>query len=154
MEPKEIQARFHEAVDRFMKEQFELLELNVNERAVGAVLAHLYVREVFPDHKVDAEYNRIGLDGDPKQLNLPPECRRPSGRVFPDIIVHLRGHNDENLLVAELKMETNREPRLCDHCKLEAFIEQLGYRVGVFVDLPAGPDARSRAPTLVWFGRP
>jgi hypothetical protein len=151
MEAEEIRARFEEAVADFMADQFQLLELDVNERAVGAVLAHLYVREVFPDHKVDAEYNRVGLEGDPKRLNLPEECGRPNGRVFPDIIVHQRGHNEENLLVAELKMETNPEPRHCDHIKLQAFIDQLGYRVGVFLDLPAGPGARDRAPDFVWF---
>lgn len=152
METDEIRARFEEALAAFMADQSQLLELDVNERAVGAVLAHLYVREVFPDHNVDAEYNRVGLDGLPKRLNLPPECGRPNGRVYPDIIVHLRGHNDENLLVAELKMASNPQPRHCDHIKLQAYVDQLGYRVGVFVDLPSGDGARDRDPYLLWFG--
>jgi hypothetical protein len=152
MKPDEIKARFEKALAAFMGEQSQLLALDVNERAVGAVLAHLYVREVFPDHNVDAEYNRVGLGGLPKRLDLPPECGRPKGRVYPDIIVHLRGHNDENLLVAELKMARNLQPRNCDHIKLQAFVDQLGYRVGVFVDLPVGEDAGDRVPDIRWFG--
>jgi hypothetical protein len=144
METDEIRARFEEALAEFMADQFQLLELDVNERAVGAVLAHLYVREVFPDHNVDAEYNRVGLDGLPKRLDLPPECGRLNGRVYPDIIVHLRGHNDE--------MASNPQPRHCDHIKLQAYVDQLGYRVGVFVDLPSGDGARDRAPSIMWFG--
>lgn len=152
METNEIKARFQEALAAFMADQSQLLELDVNERAVGAVLAHLYVREAFPEHNVDAEYNRIGLDGLPKRLSLPLECGRPNGRVYPDIIVHLRGHNDENLLVAELKMASNLQPRHCDHIKLQAYVDQLGYRVGAFVELPSGEGAGDHAPALVWFG--
>ncbi|RVG88457.1 hypothetical protein CN221_27365 [Sinorhizobium meliloti] len=151
MENDDIRLRFLAALDRFMADQYELLEMNVNERAVGAVLAHLYVREEFTHHKVDAEYNRIGVNGDPKRLNLPAEFGTKNGRVIPDIIVHRRGDNEENLLVAELKMETNRESRDFDHRKLQAFVEQLEYRVGVFVELPAGPGARERRPDVWWF---
>ncbi|MBB6469951.1 hypothetical protein HNQ96_005845 [Aminobacter lissarensis] len=62
MDTEEIQARFVKAVKMFMDDQHQLLELDANERAIGATLAHLCVREMFPDHRVDAEYNRVGLD--------------------------------------------------------------------------------------------
>jgi len=147
----EIREKLLRALDRFMAEQYDLLEMTVNERAVGAVLAHLFVREEFPDHKVDAEYNRIGANGDPKRLNLPADFGTKNGRVIPDIIVHRRGNNDENLLVAELKMESNSQPHDRDHEKLRAFVEQLGYRVGAFIELPAGPGAGKRHPQVRWF---
>ena len=51
------------------------------------------------DHRklpVDCEYNRHGLE----TKQLPRKCRGGSqSRVFPDIVVHLRGDNDSNLLV-------------------------------------------------------
>ncbi|TCV46108.1 hypothetical protein [Agrobacterium tumefaciens] len=151
MTDDEIMGRFEEAVRLFLKDQAQLLELDVNERAVGATLAHLFVREMFPDHKVDAEYNRVGLDGTPKRLNLPPECGGDNTPVYPDIVVHTRGDNEENLLVVEIKMMTNRQPRECDHVKLEAFRAQLHYRVGAFLELPAGKHLGRREPVIRWF---
>lgn len=146
MEIEDIQARFEKAVELFMDDQSQLLELNANERAIGATLAHLFVREMFPDHRVDAEYNRVGLDGSAKRLNLPMECGGENARVFPDIVVHRRGDNQENILAVEIKLTTNRQPRRCDLIKLEAFRERLQYRVGVFLELPAGKDLDKRMP--------
>jgi len=150
MDADEIKARFEKAVGLFLAEQEELLQLNVNERAVGATLAHLYVRELFPDHRVDAEYNRVGFEGDPKRLNLPPECGGENGRVFPDIIVHHRGINDENLLVVEIKLTTNRQPRHCDMIKLVGFRDQLHYQVGAFLELPAGKHFGKKDVLIQW----
>lgn len=82
MEIEDIQGRFHRAVQMFIDDQAQLLELNANERAVGATLAHLFVRVMFPGHRVDAEYNRVGLDGSAKRLNLPMECGGANARVF------------------------------------------------------------------------
>lgn len=150
MDVDEIKARFEKAVELFLAEQEELLQLNVNERAVGATLAHLYVREQFPDHRVDAEYNRVGIDGSAKRLNLPPECGGENGRVFPDIIVHHRGINDENLLVVEIKLTTNRQPRQCDMIKLEGYRDQLHYQVGAFLELPAGKHIGTKETSIMW----
>lgn len=90
MKIQDIQARFEKAVHLFMDDQGQLLKLNANERAVGATLAHLFLRNLFPNHQVDAEYNRVGLDGSAKRLNLPMECGGENARVFPDIVVHLQ----------------------------------------------------------------
>jgi hypothetical protein len=40
---------------------------------------------MFPNRRVDAEYNRVGLDGSAKRLNLPLECGGENARVFPDM---------------------------------------------------------------------
>ena len=55
---------------------------------------------------VDVEYNRDGAT--PKRLDLPEACanfRNDDGEalVVPDVIVHQRGHNRQNVLVLELK---------------------------------------------------
>lgn len=150
MEPDEIKGRFEKAVQLFMAEQDELLKLRVNERAVGATLAHLYVRELFPDHRVDAEYNRVGYDGSPKRLNLSAECGGENTIVYPDIVVHHRGINDENLLAVEIKLSTNTQSRDCDLAKLIGYREQLHYRVGGFVELPAGRHLGKRGVLIHW----
>ncbi|MER9071794.1 hypothetical protein NKH80_03055 [Mesorhizobium sp. M0904] len=151
MEIDEILGRFEKGLGLFLDEQAQLLELDVNERAIGTVLAHLYLRPLFPDHRVDAEYNRVGLDGSAKRLNLPAECGGENKRVFPDIVVHRRGANEENILVVEIKMTTNTQARRCDLVKLEAFREQLHYQVGVFIDLPAGKDVGKKDVAFTWF---
>jgi hypothetical protein len=151
MDTEEIKARLEKAVTWFMDDQKQLLELDVNERALGATLAHLFVRELFPHHKVDAEYNRVGLDGRPKRLNLPIECGGENTPVYPDIVVHHRGDNEENILVVEIKKTTNRQSRRCDLIKLEAYREQLRYHIGAFVELPAGDDVGRVDFHIEWF---
>lgn len=151
MDTEEIQDRFVKAVQMFMGDQHQLLELDANERAIGATLAHVFMREMFPYHRVDAEYNRVGLDGSAKRLNLPLECGGDNARVFPDIVVHRRGDNQENILAVEIKLTSNKQPRHCDLIKLEAFREQLRYRVGVFLELPAGKDFGRMDAMMRWF---
>ncbi|MBZ9737170.1 hypothetical protein LB534_14820 [Mesorhizobium sp. CA18] len=151
MDIEETKARLEKAVTLFVDDQKQLLELDVNERALGATLAHLFVRECFPDHKVDAEYNRVGLDGSPKRLNLPLECGGENTPVYPDIVVHHRGVNEENLLVVEIKKTTNKQSRRCDLIKLEAYRDQLHYQLGAFLELPAGDDVGRIDPRIHWF---
>jgi hypothetical protein len=148
MVQKDIRKRFEKALGHMLSDDIDLLERNAAERAIGGRLAaHLSV--LFPDHNVDVEYDRHGLK--PKAVELPPFCRGGGRkRVIPDIVVHRRGIDTENLLVVELKKETNREPRDCDRAKLRALREQLGYQAAVFVDLPAGSGAKGRAVTVEW----
>jgi hypothetical protein len=125
-----------------------LLKADAAERAIAARLA-AYLAPHFPKHQVDVEYNRHGLD--PKVVNLPPNCRGGGARrIFPDVIVHQRGHGDENVLVIQIKKETNREPRACDRAVIEAMKRELRYKWGLMIDLPAGPGAKSREARLEW----
>jgi len=125
-----------------------LLEADVAERAIAARLA-TYMSAHFRDHQVDVEYNRHGLV--PKEVGLPESCRGGGRkRIFPDVIVHQRGHDDENLLVIQIKKETNREPRECDRAVIEAMKREFRYRRGLLIDLPAGPGATGRDTKLEW----
>lgn len=47
--------------------------------------------------------------------------------VFPDIIVHKRGNNDDNLLIIEMKKDSSREDNKRDLEKLRAFKRELNY---------------------------
>lgn len=78
----------------------------------------------------DMEYNKNGLY--PKRTP-----RRPNG-VRPDLIIHTRNSNENNLLIIEIKGWWNPEPRDNDRIKLEDFVHQEGeykYGCGVFLDL-------------------
>jgi len=78
----------------------------------------------------DMEYSKNGLY--PKRTP-----RRPNG-VRPDLIIHTRNSNENNVLIIEIKGWWNTEPRENDRIKLEDFVHQDGeyqYGLGVFLDL-------------------
>lgn len=114
------------SINRLIEEQPELLDLEVTERALTHQLAK-YVAEKIPNFDVDVEYNRHG--NVPKRLNLPSressddEIRART--VFPDIIVHRRNTDEENILVIEVKKPG--EHLDYDNLKLNAFRKELGY---------------------------
>ena len=125
-----------------------LLETDVAERTIAArLMAYLIPR--FPAHDVDVEYNRHGLE--PKRVNLPELYRGlRGGRIYPDLIVHQRGHDRKNLLVIQIKKSTNRESRNYDRAVIEAMKQDFGYTRGLLIDLPAGPGASRLKPRLKW----
>jgi hypothetical protein len=71
-------------------------------------------------------------------------------RVNPDIIIHQPGHDDENILVIEVKKSTNSILDDADLLKLEQIKRQIGYRYALFVRLFAGPDAELAKVRTVW----
>ncbi len=136
MDIHDLQARLREPLKTLVIKDGVLLEYDAGEQAIAAKLA-CYLAPLFPDYDVDVEYNRHGLD--PKVVELGQECRGGGEkRVVPDIIVHRRGTDGANLLVIELKKETNIEPRDCDRAKIVAMKREFGYRFGVLIDVPAG----------------
>jgi len=128
MNQQDAEELVNRAVDRLVEEQSELLDLDVSERALAHHVA-IYIAElVAPGLVVDIEYNRHGAD--PKRLHFgtPPPCDDPlvASTVFPDIIVHVRGTDEHNVLVLELK---KRDRSLdFDQRKLLAFRSVLGYQ--------------------------
>jgi len=125
-----------------------LLETNVAERTIAAQLA-AYLRPHFPEHSVDVEYNRHGRD--PKMLDVPEQYRGGGKKlIYPDVVVHQRGHDDENLLVVQIKKETNHEPRDYDRAVVEGMMRQFRYKRGLLIDFPAGLGAKNREPRLEW----
>ncbi len=126
----EIQQRVIAAICRVYRHDRDLLDVEVNERAITHKLAE-YLQDEFPEWHVDCEYNRKGVE--PKRL---PH----RGIVVPDIIVHHRGI-PENLLVLEVK-KTGENQNTHDIEKLCAFTQDPLYqyclglflRIGLVVD--------------------
>jgi hypothetical protein len=149
MDQDSLKRRLRAALAMLFARDGRLLEYAAGERAVVAKLA-AYLTPLFRGFDVDVEYNRHGLDS--KDLELPAGCRGGGRRrVYPDIIVHRRGNDRANLLVVEVKKETNREPRTCDRAKIAAMKREFGYRWGVLIELPARKGATGREPTEEWF---
>jgi hypothetical protein len=125
-----------------------LLETDCQERAIAARLG-VYLAPHFPRHSVDVEYNRHGLE--PKRLILPETCRGGGERlIVPDLVVHQRGHDQENILVVQIKKETNHQSRDCDRAVVAGMRAVFGYAFGLLIDLPAGPGATNREAHLEW----
>jgi len=135
--------RFQNALRIFLKNERFLLVNNLNERTISHKLAEYLQREC-AEYNVDCEYNRMerkngqAITYTSKELDLPIVTTdsedTEAKTVFPDIIVHKRGTNENNFLVIEIKKSTNSVDRKFDCNKLKAFTSQLGYQYGIFIE--------------------
>jgi hypothetical protein len=138
-----------EALRQLKEEQRELFHLDVSERALTHHLANCISERVPEGLNVDVEYNRH--HSDPKHLILPK--RKASDRelgattVFPDIIVHVRGTDESNLVVLEVKKKGQSLEYDCH--KLRAFRAELRYCHAGHVIVGVDADGRATA-ELEW----
>ena len=104
----------------------------VGERAIVFRFAH-YLQNLISEDKdfcllnLDCEYNRNG--DDPKRLPSFPRG------VFPDLIIHQRGSNDNNLLVMEFKTYWNHNQEE-DFLKIQELVDKNGiyqFKYGIAV---------------------
>lgn len=142
----ETECRVHQALEKLREHDSHLLDVNANERSVTHHLA-VYLHREFESWDVDVEYNREGHDL--KRLRDLPDVKRDN--VFPDVIVHIRGTNDKNLLVVEVKMQGNEDES--DENKLVEFTKPLtrnglGYRWGLQLTLDCGAECGD---SLRWY---
>lgn len=94
---EDIILKIKQAITRFYKEDKELLNYNTKdpmicERTISFRIG-MYLQEIFEDYNVDCEYNRH-ID-DIKELE--------ENRIYPDIIVHKRKIDENNLVWIEIK---------------------------------------------------
>jgi len=146
-----------------------LLENDVNERSISHRLA-LYLEDYFPEYDVDCEYNRnVEADNERKYIRI---IRRKAIElgikidentveqniierlVYPDIIVHLRGRNDHNLLIIEMKKTSSSISQEFDYEKLRRYTSaenenDLSYAFGAFICV--GVLSNLRENMVAWF---
>jgi hypothetical protein len=131
----------HQALARLLQDDQYLFEIDVNERTLTHRLA-MYLQPSFPEWHVDCEYNRD--EHRPKELWLPggdPDAFDTNAQtVYPDIIVHKRGTN-ENRLVIEVKKTSSQVNAEKDFLKLQEYRSQLEYEHALFVELSVRPHA-------------
>lgn len=133
--PKSIFNRVNSGLRQVRNRDYLLLENRVHEQTLTGKLAH-YLQHEFPDHNVDIEYNKH-FDH-PKLYGYFVE----DDEARPDIIVHQRGSDEENLLVIEVKkrgVESSNDDM--DIMKLEGLTKKatrdhhfFGYSFGLFID--------------------
>ncbi|MEO3680204.1 hypothetical protein [Rheinheimera fenheensis] len=133
-----VESALNDSLNQLLRSDGDILAMDVNERSISHRLAS-YLEPLFHGWNVDCEYNRN--HDDPKRL----EIRRrniqsddtQATTVFPDIIVHRRG-TDENFVVIEMKKTSSQKSDHYDLEKLNAFKEQLGYQFAIFVKVRTG----------------
>ena len=135
-----IEEKVKKAFMLFLKNDEYLLHTKVNERALTHHLA-IYLADQFPEYNVDCEYNRNGIN--PKKLKQfrKEACSDDTEgtTVYPDIIVHHRGTND-NIIVIEAKKTSNKNQE--DKKKLKAYKEELHYKYAFFIRFPVGKELK------------
>ena len=152
----------HEKVGNALRDFFcedkDLLCRDVNERSVTHKLAE-HLQRQFKGLKVDCEYNRHRIAV--KRLNVDlvraeHECTEThcakDPMVYPDIVVHERGCDRNNLLVIEVKKSNARvtSNAICDQAKLREFTKpkpkgEYGYKLGLFLEFDVGNKKMNRA---------
>lgn len=156
MRTTDILERVEEAIDKLLRDDIELLRRGLQERALSNRLAD-YLRPLFPDLYVDAEYNGdLDKPNDRKALEIARGRMNEIGRkahenhnyqLTPDIIVHSRGNNTNNLIVIEVKKDSSPEKdKEYDLIKLEHLtINYLGnhynYKIGIAIILGTNNNA-------------
>lgn len=102
---EQVDLRINRAIRRFKDKHYKLLDVCANERSLTHKLAECLQVE-FKEYDVDCEYNRRGTDVKRLERLLfrgAPSDDLDARTVYPDIIVHQRGEDENNLLVIEAK---------------------------------------------------
>ncbi len=133
---EEVKQKVQTALKRLREQDTFLIQANTNERTISHKLGE-YLQVEFPRLKVDCEYNRHG--DEIKRLLVPRDNINwddtEARTVFPDIIVHERNNDKNNLLVIEVKKSSNKRNEF-DESKLEAFTkEPYSYSFGLFLEI-------------------
>lgn len=163
-----IEQIVHNCLDELFENDLGLLQNDVSERAITHKFAE-YLQDRIPNLNVDCEYNRNFELGERANKRLYFLKANREGQIkvglqeddllaistYPDIIVHRRMTNAENLLIIEVKKKNSQVSHDHDHEKLEAFTDTSDrnpyhYKYGVFILLDTGTKKPKR-PKLTWF---
>lgn len=169
MDDRQILERVRNAIASFLANDADCLARGLNEVNLSANLA-FHLKNEFKEYNVDAEYNGdIDKPNDRKALMIAKsrmsELKRDTSQddsynLRPDIIVHKRGTNENNLVVIEVKKDIH--PKLekeYDLIKLEHLtINYLGnhynYRLGIALELGTDKNVGSFKETIFKDGVP
>lgn len=149
------------------KNEGNIIANNIGERAITHKMAE-YLQKYFPDYNVDCEYNRnyeMGANVAKKikclkddYIKLEEERLKEIKELkkdeiyespiccYPDIIVHKRMNNNDNLLVIEVKKDNNNSQgndKDFDYKKLRALTHKDGgyeFKYGVHIVIGIAPN--------------
>lgn len=110
----------------------------------------MYLQEAVSDPlDVDVEYNRIGEEDDVTKRLLEERFHdEGQGTVYPDVIIHQRGSEEDNLLVIEAKKVGKSSDG--DRQKIRAYLQYLDYDYGLFMRFDTGQDFEEPGYSCEW----
>ncbi len=133
----ELKQYIVESLRQLYKEDYSLIERAGSERGIVANFSrYLSItfkeNNFFNDLHIDVEYNRNG--------DKPKAFGNSKNPVIPDLIIHKREFNDNNLLIMEFKAywNNNNEDMKKDFEKIKAFMskdDQFIYEFGMHIEL-------------------
>jgi len=128
MEIKIIKRRIKHCIDLIYENDQDLFNRANFEITISAKLAQ-YLFIEFKEFDVDCEYDKH-IDHQKRVENLDSNIR-------PDIVIHKRGKDDNNLVYIEVKKEQNKTSRNKDFKKIIEMTKLNGeyrYKLGIFID--------------------
>jgi hypothetical protein len=160
---QEVEKLLLGALGELLHDDFYLLEHDLSERSIAFRLGLYLQQQIRIPYIVDCEYNLIedGNEGRGKVLShidhrnseQCPNFRSNTSRkpkVYPDVIVHVRGGKGPNLLALELKKTSNhRGCRKCDIEKLQLYIQDLNYQHAAFIEFET-KEKKAEIKEIIW----
>lgn len=157
MEDIQIKNNVSKALDKLLETNDSwLLKNDLSEQSISHRIA-FHLDSLFQNFNVDCEYNgdidkinnrkgisilkkelqKIGLLRDKEANDLEREFTERA--VFPDIIIHTRGSNENNLCILEIKKSTSNVKFKYDFIKLRSYTSNyygnnLKYQLGIFIE--------------------
>lgn len=120
MDIKEILEKIDFSINKFIENELRVLERNLNELNFNRNLANI-LNPLFENYNIDTEYNGdIDKPNDRKALQIAQSEMEQIGikpnqknnyKINPDIIIHTRETNENNLVVLEIKKDSNQRKR-------------------------------------------
>ena len=131
----------HALEDLYEKDDY-LIKNDTSERNIVFHFGRYFInyiekKDSFNKFNVDCEYNRDIFD---ENMNKKINCKGEVRGMIPDLILHERGTNDNNILAIEFKKYSNndKEGIKNDYLKLEALTDNtmhFKYKLGLFIRL-------------------
>jgi hypothetical protein len=163
MTTNELMTKIDIAIQSLYSNDINLLQRAIHERNIAFKLS-MYLQPLFVGYNVDCEYNGdMGKPNDKKALEIAANRIRELRRIphndniykfTPDIIIHVRGQNDRNIAVIEIKKDrSNRNKKEYDLLKLEHLtIDYSGnhynYQIGIAIIFGTGINAGTKTETF------
>ena len=150
--PEFIFSKILKALKKLFNKDFYLFEKKVAERTISHKFAGYLQEEFGTDLFTDCEYNRH-FDHPKRLYEIKKHVASQRANktlsnheedygicVSPDIIVHKRGDDGNNVLVLELKRNDNCfiSDEKYDLLKIETYIKEFGYQYGAFINFKMG----------------
>ena len=135
MDKKILEIIIGKVIKKLTKNDPDLLKNNLHEQTIVHKFA-CYLQELLPEYNVDIEYNR----------NLTGQ-KLSSGPARPDVIIHHRGTNKDNLLVIEIK-KSNSDDK---NPNINRYLDDssLKYQYGLYLEFGVGNNFGKNK--LKWF---